>query len=246
MARKLLCILLLLTLSQCTHPQTEQKTIASTEQETFLPQSTPLIHREGYVLQYDGRTRHASWVYEKLTSASLEGQADRSECDFMEDPLIPKPLRATKEDYRGSGYDRGHLCPAADQRISPTSMRDTFYLSNISPQHPLLNRKYWLKVEKYVRELAKGFDVVHVITGPLFLPQEGKDGKRYIQYEVIGKSDIAVPTHYFKILYAQKGKKQHTEAFIIPNEPISQDSPLSRFAVTLSAVEKATGLILKK
>src|SRR5690242_10116593 len=125
MLRKLLFTCTFLALFQCTHPQSQQVSVASTPQNPFLPQTLPLIQREGYVLQYDGKTRHASWVYEQLTAASLEGSADRAECDFMEDPLIPKTLRATKEDYKGSGYDRGHLCPAADQRASKASMRNT-------------------------------------------------------------------------------------------------------------------------
>lgn len=236
------------SLSQCSHTRnaTSSYTISTEKHVTFLPEPNPVIHRQGYVLSYDCKTRNANWVYEELTASSLNGNIDRMQCDFMEDPLIPPSLRSTKEDYRGSGFDRGHLRPAANARASQEAMQETFYLSNISPQHPLLNRKYWVKLEKYVRELTKSYDVVYVITGPLFLPRLEKDGKRYVKYEVIGKNNVAVPTHYFKVLQEKKGSIFRTEAFIIPNETISEDYPLQQFAVTLDKVERAAGVIFKR
>jgi endonuclease G, mitochondrial len=212
----------------------------------FQPQPNPVIHRTGYILAYDGKTRHASWVYEELTAENLAGSIDRMKFDFMEDPLIPPPLRASKEDYRGSGFDRGHLSPAGNAKSSAEMMKDTFYLSNISPQHPQLNRKYWLKLEKYVRDLTKIYPVVYVITGPLFMSKKDKDGKRYVKYQVIGENEVAVPTHYFKVIRGQKGKAIETEAYIIPNQPIEQDPPLKAFAVALEKVEKAAGVIFQR
>ncbi len=225
----------ILLLSQCNHPVSDN----------HLPAPDPVIQRSGYILSYDGKTRNANWVYQELTPASLEGEASRDRCDFMQDPLIPASLRTTQEDYRGSGFDKGHLCPAADAKSSPQAMKETFYLSNVSPQHPLLNRKTWLKLEKYVRALAKSSDVVYVITGPLFLPHTKKDGKRYVKYQVIGKNDVAVPTHFFKVLQAKKGGNFQREAYIIPNQPQPQDYPLSHFAVTLDRVEQAAGIVFK-
>ena len=99
----LVASLLSLTLTQCTW---EPAAIASKD---FQPAPSPVIHRTGYVLAYDGRTRHANWVYEELTAASLEGSTERAEFDFMEDPMIPPHLRANKSDYKGSGFDRGHF-----------------------------------------------------------------------------------------------------------------------------------------
>lgn len=234
-------------LSGCAHEYSlpEESPIA-TAPITFQPEPAPFIQRQGYQLSYDGRIRGASWVYEELTTASLNGQIDRSHFDFMEDPRIPKFLRATKDDFKGSGFDRGHLRPAANAKSSQQAMLETFYLSNISPQHPQLNRKYWLKLEKHVRDSVKLYDVLYVITGPLFLPRKAADGKWYVHYEVIGNNDVAVPTHYFKVLHGKKGRRITTEAFIIPNEPVSNDFPLKRFAVSLDKVEKAAGLVFKK
>jgi endonuclease G len=213
---------------------------------SLRPEGPIVLDRLGFALAYDGRLRGAGWVYEELTASSIENHADRSEFDFMEDPLIPSHLRATKQDFAGSGYDRGHLRPAANARSNAELMKETFYFSNISPQNPQLNRKYWLKLEKHVRDLTKSFDVVYVITGPLFLPKKMEDGKRYVVYEVIGKNDVAVPTHFFKVLQAKKGRSIKTEAYIIPNEPIGNDRPLQSFATTLEKVEKAAGLCLTR
>lgn len=231
--------LLSLCLTRCTY---EPAAVASKE---FQPAPSPVIQRPGYVLAYEGRTRHASWVYEELTAESLKGETERTEFDFMEDPEIPAHLRASKSDYRGSGFDRGHLSPAANARSSHQTMKDTFYLSNISPQHPQLNRKYWVKLERHVREMTKSHAKVYVITGPLFIPEMDKDGKKYVRYQVIGENNVAVPTHYFKVIYGKKESDIVTEAYVIPNRPIENDPPLKKFAVTLDKVEKAAGLTFK-
>ncbi len=242
-----LCLTLLLLAScgqykqEATPPQISLKTTDS----VFLPESNIILQRQNYILAYDGRIRSAGWVYEELTAASIVGSADRSHYEFMEDPQIPSLLRSTKKDYEGSGYDRGHLCPAADARASPGGMQETFYLSNITPQDSQLNRKYWLKLEKYIRHLTKSYDVIYVITGPLFMPQKSKEGKRFIKYEVIGDNDVAVPTHYFKVIRAKRGHSIDTEAYIIPNQPIKKDPPLTKFRVSLEKVEKAAGILFR-
>lgn len=234
--------LVVLSLTQCTQYYHNTQ-VASRE---FQPIPSPVIERPGYVLAYDGKTRHASWVYEELTANNLEGATERADFDFEEDPLIPPSLRANKSDYKGSGFDRGHLRPAANARSSPQAMKDTFYLSNISPQHPQLNRKFWLKLEKHVREMAQRHDKIYVITGPLFLPETASDGKKYVRYQVIGENNVAVPTHYFKVIHGKKERANITEAYIIPNRPIENNLPLSTFAVTLEKVEKAAGLIFEQ
>jgi len=240
-----------LSLTQCTQfplsTSNSTETVVSQPAATkgFQPAPSPVIQRPGYTLAYDGKTRHASWVYEELTAEKLEGSTERSDYDFMEDPLIPPSLRANKSDYRGSGYDRGHLSPAGNARSSPETMKDTFYLSNISPQHPQLNRKYWLKLERHVREMTKSHAKVYVITGPLFLPEEGKDGKKYVRYQVLGENNVAVPTHYFKVIHGKKDNAFITEAYILPNQPIDNQLPLSTFRVTLEKVERSAGLIFR-
>jgi DNA/RNA endonuclease G (NUC1) len=107
----------------------------------------------------------------KLTRCPHRPRSSRAGSDFFEDPTSDPALRATLDDYRGSGLDRGHMAPAADaSRLSQAAMDETFSLSQIVPQHPELNRKYWARMEAMVRKLGREHDDVFVISGPLFLP----------------------------------------------------------------------------
>lgn len=99
-----------------------------------LPGLAQLKSRESYVLCYDPRTRGALWVVEQLRPERLRGDGDRRSCDFREDDSVHAYHRATNADYRGSGFDRGHLAAAANHRWSQKAMEDTFYLSNVAPQ----------------------------------------------------------------------------------------------------------------
>lgn len=136
----------------------------------------------------------------------MAGTVNRSHFKFKEYEDIPKHPRATLADYRNSGFDRGHLIPAGDCKASEEKMGETFLLSNICPQNPQFNRVYWAKLERHVRDLTKTSTVFHVVTGPLFLPKESEDGTRWVKYQVIGNGDVAVPTHFFKVIYLESSK----------------------------------------
>ncbi len=202
-----------------------------------FPKSHIAINRSCYSLGYDCRTRNALWVYERLTSESLKGNANRDDFAFREDPLIPQIFRSTLKDYQKSGFDRGHLAPAANHKSSSGGMEDTFYLSNMSPQNPKLNRGYWAKLEKHVRDLTKSYQTVEVFTGPLYLPKEEVDGSKWVKYRVIGENDVAVPTHFFKVLILESKGKRDTVAYILPNEPIASNTSLDQFKTTVKKVE---------
>jgi endonuclease G len=206
----------------------------------FIPVSHPVITRKAYTLTYDGKTRNPSWVYEKLSQETLQKNAKRDEMEFLEDLSVP--VQTTNADYLGSGFDRGHLCPAADARISEEALKETFYLSNVTPQHPQFNRGFWLQLEKHARTLTEMYDTVHVTSGPLFLPNTEEEGKQYVKYQVIGKNHVAVPTHYFKVIQCVSKNSIETQAFIVPHQPIAKETPLSTFSVPLSNVEKAAGI----
>lgn len=196
-----------------------------------LPINFMEISRQGYKLRFDCRSKNASIVYECLTRKNIENKTDRSKCKFKEDKLIPKIFRNTIKDFKHSGYDRGHLAPAANHP-------GTFFLSNISPQNPNFNRGYWKKLEKYIRDQTKIYTSIDVFTGPLFLPVETGDGKKWVKYQVIGKNEVAVPTHFFKIAFLDS---KVVRSFIVPNTDIHPDTPLNKFLTTLEKVEKASG-----
>ncbi|KAM7017897.1 endonuclease G, mitochondrial [Tautogolabrus adspersus] len=210
-----------------------------------FPSLANIKTRESYVTSYDPRTRTASWVIERLNPATLSGSSDRKYCEFKEDDSVHVFHRGTNADYKGSGFDRGHLAAAANHKWSQKAMEDTFYLSNVAPQNPHLNQKTWNNLEKMCRSLTKRNLNVYVCTGPLYLPRQEADGKLYVRYQVLGKNHVAVPTHFFKVLILEQadGRGVELRSYVLPNEPVDEKIPLERFLVPIETIERASGLL---
>ncbi|XP_061585591.1 endonuclease G, mitochondrial isoform X2 [Cololabis saira] len=210
-----------------------------------FPSMANIKTRESYVTSYDPRTRTASWVIERLSPASLTGSSDRKFSEFKEDDSVHMFHRATNGDYRGSGFDRGHLAAAANHKWSQKAMDDTFYLSNVAPQNPHLNQNTWNNLEKLCRSLTKRYLNVYVCTGPLYLPRQEADGKLYVRYQVIGKNHVAVPTHFFKVLILEQAEGRGVElrSYVLPNQPVDDKVPLENFLVPIETIERASGLL---
>lgn len=228
------------------------------------PISDQLV-RKAYIAAYDRRLRHPTWTAEHLTLASLGKSAlepgpasgeggDRSQSTFTEDESIPALFRAKLQDYFRSGYDRGHMVPAADAKISQAAMDETFLLTNIAPQVGVgFNRHYWAYLEDWCRRLTGNFSDVYVFTVPLYLPKLEADGKWRVTHEVIGTPpNVAVPTHFAKVVLTSKPSSPSTPnipeistgAFVLPNAPIPDETKLESFIVPVEAVERAAGLTL--
>ncbi|CAE6534071.1 unnamed protein product [Rhizoctonia solani] len=216
-----------------------------------------LITRKAYVAGYDRRLRHPAWTAEHLTLASLAKSApkgDRSQSEFKEDANIPVSFRARLQDYYRSGYDRGHMVPAADAKASQEAMDETFILTNIAPQVGIgFNRHYWAYTEDWCRRLTNTFQDVFVFTIPLYLPKQDPDGKYRVTYEVIGNPpNVSVPTHFAKVVLGSRPSSPSTPqlaevslgAFVLPNAEIPDETPLTKFIVPVEAVERAAGLAL--
>ncbi|GJC86600.1 mitochondrial nuclease [Colletotrichum liriopes] len=208
-----------------------------------------LATRHALISSYDRRTRNPHWVVEHITPASLAQRGgDRKHSAFLEDAAIPEKFQAKLKDYFRSGYDRGHQVPAADCKWSQKAMDDTFYLSNMCPQvGDGFNRDYWAHFEDFCRRLTNRYPSVRIVTGPLYLPKRDPvDGKWYTKYEVIGNPpNVAVPTHFYKVIFAEDGKvggNVAIGAFVMPNAPIPNEKPLSEFEMPLEAVERAAGI----
>jgi endonuclease G, mitochondrial len=218
--------------------------LVTLKENSELPKAVPVLERDGYTVAYDGRTKTALWVYEELNRESCYGSYDREDCKFIADPDLPSTIQADTVDYRGSGFDRGHLAIASNHRATESEMQQTFYLSNISPQVPQFNRGYWKHLEHRVRDLTNEYSIVRVITGPLYLPHD-EDGKKFVTYEVIGKNDVAVPTHFFKVITAGNGRLGKRWAYIVPNEPIDASVPLDSFLTTIEKLEHISGIVFR-
>ena len=188
-----------------------------------------LIDRPGYALGYIEYHEQAAFVIYKLTAReALTKEAKRTN-RFRSDLEIPTGS-ATPGDYRRSGYDRGHLAPAADMAFSVQTMADSFFMSNMSPQKPAFNRGIWKRLEEQVRQIAIREKAIYVVTGPI-LPKK--------KTVTIGANQVTVPTHYYKVIFDLTPPRKMI-GFILPNE--GSDRPLEDFAVTVDVVEKATGL----
>jgi endonuclease G len=208
-----------------------------------------LATRNALVSSFDRRLRNPSWVAEHITPASLAASGgDRKHSVFLEDPSVPDKFRGKLKDYFRSGYDRGHQVPAADAKWSQEAMNDTFYLTNMCPQvGEGFNRDYWAHFEDFCRRLTTRYPSVRIVTGPLYLPKrDAVDGKWRVSYEVIGNPpNIAVPTHFYKVIFAEDGTTSGpvaVGAFVLPNAHIPNDKPLTDFEVPVEAVERASGL----
>lgn len=187
-----------------------------------------VIKHTGYTLAYNETYEQASWVAYELTDAETQKAYERTN-KFLPDPAV-KTGSATDADYARSGYDRGHLAPAADMGWSETTMKESFYFSNMSPQVPAFNRGIWKKLEEQVRSWAHAYQTLYIATGPVL---EG-------DMPTIGPEKVAVPPAYYKVILIKKGKDYQAIGFILPNEASSLS--LQHYAVSVDIVEKRTHL----
>jgi endonuclease G len=206
-----------------------------------LPVGGPYYVREycGHMVCYDGRTRCPAWVFESLTPSCLEGDALRKNL-FREDESLPKHVCSIPLDYYCCGYDRGHMAAAGNHKDSQQAMDDTFFMTNIAPQVGVgFNRGQWKELERRIRDIVQQSLVTHVISGPLYLPLDGR-----VEYGLVG-SGVAVPSHFFKVVIAwfPDGECQK-QAYIMPNRVIDKDESLETFVVLLEEVERLAGLVL--
>ena len=187
-----------------------------------------VIHHAGYSFVYNETYEQASWVAYVLTEKETEKLYDRTD-KFIQDPSVGTGS-ATDADYSGSGYDRGHLAPAADMGWSSTSMAESFYFSNMSPQVPGFNRGIWKRLEEQVRSWAIEYDTVYVVTGPVLKGSMGS----------IGANKVAIPNFYYKVILDMHSKPHQAIGFVMENASASGE--LSKFAVSIDSVERFTGI----
>ena len=188
-----------------------------------------IIDREGYALGYIEYHEQPAWVIYHMTYDEVTTKATSRNDNFREDPEILSGS-ATLADYRGSGYDRGHLAPAADMSFSIKTMDESFYMSNMSPQKGEFNRGIWKDLEAQIRSFAISEKDIFVVTGPI-LPKT--------KTITIGANKVTVPDAYYKVVY-DRTPPEKMIGFILPNAGSSKS--LQDFSVTVDAVEQATGL----
>jgi endonuclease G, mitochondrial len=205
-----------------------------------------LMEKEYFTLSYNNSKGTPNWVMWRLEASDL-GNAPRR--NFHPDETLPHDFkRITPEDYTGSGFDRGHMCPHSDRSASPEMSEATFVMSNIIPQSPSVNQKAWAQLEMYCRRLVERNDKkLYIISGPAGQGGTGSEGFKNIIGE---RLKVVVPAQCWKVIMvldADGGDdlqkvNEHTRliAIIMPND-MSVGQDWARFRVPVTDVEKLTG-----
>ena len=193
-------------------------------------QKEQVIKHEGYTVSYNSEYRIANWVAYELTATEAKSKKTERSNKFVPDPQV-KGSTAMNEDYTRSGYDRGHLAPAGDMKWSAKAMRESFYLSNICPQKPKLNRGIWKDLEEQCRLWALDNGSLLIVTGPVITG----DMKR------LGKNRVAIPKAFYKVLCYHTEKGYKGIGFLFENRDY-KDNSLKSMAIPIDSVEKVTGI----
>lgn len=185
-----------------------------------------------YTLLYDTANRQAAWVAYLLTRRQVAGRGVKRGDAFRCDPEVVARgwPSADDRDYTGSGFDRGHLLPSADRNDTPEENRATFRLSNVSPQHPALNRGTWRKLEEQVRRWAARYDSLYVVTGGELKPSLPRIG-----------NGVGVPARFFKTILVRDGNTYHAIAFLVPNTD-HPDADYFEYAMSVDRLEELLGM----
>lgn len=191
--------------------------------------SDRVITHKGYTVSYNYDWKIPNWVAYELTDREVAGEVPRYN-RFKPDPMVPQNATAVTEDYKHSGYDRGHMAPAADMKWDEQAMKESFYLSNICPQNPNLNGGVWKDLEEQVRDLASQKGRIFVVCGPIVTDDS----------HTLGENKVVVPQAFFKVLLQEEKGEVHTIGFIYEN--VSGRKPMSTYAMTVDEVEEITNI----
>lgn len=191
--------------------------------------SSQEIQHEGYTVSYNAQWLLPNWVAYELTAQEVEGELPRTD-RFYPDPLVVGK-QATNNDYRKSGYDRGHMAPAADMKWSETAMRESFYFTNICPQLHNLNAGVWQDFEDRGRKWAKQYGSVYIVCGPIV-------NKKALG--TIGENQVVVPDGFYKVFLINDNGRYEGLGLLFDH--VSGRKKLKNYACTIDSVEQVTGI----
>lgn len=190
--------------------------------------SEQIIKKKAYIVSYNKDTKIPNWVAWYLTGEHSDGPVGRSNA-FYEDIEAPAP-RATIEDYKGSGWSRGHMCPAGDNKWDVEAMNQSFSLVNVCPQDASLNSGLWNVIERDCRKWAKKYGELYIVCGPVLLNRE---------HETIGPNKVAVPEAFFKVIL-RLNPQPAAIGFIVRNNEGTKKR--DHYVNTVDDVERITGM----
>ena len=189
-----------------------------------------ILRKTGFTISYNRETKNPNWVAWHLTEGHTKGPYQRKQEVFAEDDEVKTP-RATNNDYYSSRYDRGHMCPAGDNKWNKESMRESFLFTNVCPQNHGLNKYEWNDLEILCREWARKYGAIDIVCGPIY--GDMRDQK------TIGRSKVWVPEAFFKVILCRKGNPKAI-GFIYRNEGVKQT--MEEAVRTVDEIEELTGI----
>lgn len=191
--------------------------------------SEKILKRSNYTVSFNRNWNLPNWVAWELNKDETRGKNNRNE-EFTSDPDLPKDNQVESWDYSGSGYDRGHMCPAGDNHFDAKAMNESFYMSNICPQDHELNKGKWNDLEIACRRWANRYGELYIVCGPII---DKRNGKR------IGKEhEVIVPEKFFKVVLITSTKPVRAIGYIFENN--SSERPYK--VHTVDEIEKITGM----
>jgi endonuclease G len=183
-----------------------------------------VLNRDGYSLGYSFDKKCALWVSAIISKRSIGIDMERSD-KFYADPDIPEDYRLKPDDFKNTGYDKGHLAPNSAIDFSRKSNDQTFAMSNIALQDPKLNRQSWKSLEGLIEDWARTKGKLCFITGPVYNKRPEK------------VNGVPLPKSFYKVIYSFKHER--CIGFIIPNKDIPAHD-LWKYAMSVAEVEKET------
>ena len=198
-----------------------------------MKKGTPekILRRRGYITSYNSYTKLPNWVAWELNAERLVERESRTD-DFLPDPDLPPAEAVTTDDYKRSGWDRGHMCPAGDNRWNWRAMQESFYMTNICPQHHNLNRGDWKELEEACRAWAQCEESIYIVCGPVFYNQK---------HRTIGREHIVtVPEAFFKVVLCTGAPQPKAIGFIFKNT--AGNNRLDKYVNSVDEVERITGI----
>lgn len=199
-----------------------------------------ILYKTGFIVSYNRETRNPNWVAWHLTESHTKGPHQRKQEIFTEDEEVKTP-RATNHDYYNSRYDRGHMCPAGDNKWDKEAMRESFLFTNICPQNHGLNKYEWNDLEIKCREWAREYGAVDIVCGPIYssAADRFRVGSGYSETpKTIGRNKVWVPEAFFKVVLCRK--RGMAIGFIYRNEGVKQT--VEEAVRSVDEIEQLTGI----
>lgn len=201
--------------------------------ETKVADPVQLLENKCYDVGYSNTRANPLWVTYRLTRHKDEG-VDKRQSKFITDTRTSAQI--VHEHYNRSGYDRGHMAPnhAIGALCDDEAQKETFFMSNISPQSKALNQRWWERLERVeFNHFTRLFDKVWVIAGPVFA-----------DYPIhLPNGPVQLPAEFYKVYLAERGGEWHMLAFLV-DQGVEGKEPLSQYRVSLAEVEAKIGFDL--